>query len=142
MKRKHILFGLLSLLILGVAIGYYLFQKKTPNAAAYQTDAVVAAEELYATYETDETTANDLYLGKTLEVSGVIKSIENQSDAPTATIYLDAGGLLGGVACEIAKNEMSGDLATGQNIAIKGICSGLLMDVVLNRCVILNRETK
>lgn len=142
MKRKNIFYGILVLFLVGASIGYYLFQKKTPDASAYRTDEVVTATDLFAAYETDEPSANNKYLGKTLEVSGEIKSVENNTETPTATIYLEAGGLLGGVACELAKDQLPTTLSSGQTIAIKGICSGLLMDVVLNRCVILNHPTK
>ena len=138
MKRKQLLLGLLALLIVGASVGYYFFQKKTPDASAYRTDAKLSAMELFTAFELNENTANQQFLGKTLEVQGEIKSIDNKADSPTATVYLDGGGLLGGIACEMAKDKLSDDLAPGQSILIKGICSGLLMDVVLNRCVIVN----
>lgn len=139
MKNKTTLLLIVFLLALaGGAVGFYLYQKPTPTAASFQTDHTLQATALFTDYQTDEVAANERYLGKTLELTGTIREISIQEETGQATIYLEAGGIMGGVSCEIAADQPLAKVKAGEEITIKGICSGLLMDVVLNRCVIVN----
>lgn len=139
MTMKQKIIGLvLILMVAGAAIGYHLYQKPTPDASSYSTDYAVTATDLFAAYEDDEVAANDRYLGKTLQCTGEIREVVTNENGGTTTISLEAGGLLGGISCELVAGQSAEGLKPGQKITIKGICSGLLMDVVLNRCVIDN----
>lgn len=139
MENKTTLLLIVFLLALaGGAVGFYLYQKPTPTAAAFHTDHSISASALFIDYETDEAAANERYLGKTLELTGTIREISIQEETGQATIYLEAGGILGGVSCEMAADQQLAKAKPGEEVTIKGICSGLLMDVVLNRCVIVN----
>jgi hypothetical protein len=134
MKWKNLVLLVLILAALGAGYGYYLYQKPVPTAAALATDFSLAATELYAAYETDEAAANERYLGKTLELTGTVAAVTTD-EAGQVTVQLDAGGLLGGVSCELAPGQTT-ELQVGEEVRLKGICSGMLMDVVLNRCVV------
>jgi len=51
---------------------------------------------------------------------------------------LSFGGDLAGVGCQLEKNTKSNmnKLIVGESVTIKGICTGILIDVVLVDCVI------
>ena len=134
MKLKNIVLIVAILAALGGGYGYYLYQKPVPTAGDLKTDVSLAATELYSAYETDEAAANDRYLGKTLEVTGTVAGVTTDENGQV-TVQLEAGGLMGGVSCELAPGQTA-DVAEGQEIRLKGVCAGMLMDVVLNRCVI------
>lgn len=135
MNRNNILLLLGTVAIFAGLVGVYFYQQKTPDASAYTTDLKISAEELYAAYESDEAAANERFLGKTIEVSGTVKEVARNAENGTTTVHLETDGLLGTVSCELATN-VEETLEPGDSVNIKGICSGMLMDVVLNRCVI------
>lgn len=100
-------------------------------------DFKMAATELFEQFDADETAANAKYLDKVIEVEGSVLSVSEEEES--ITITLEAGGMLGGVICQLdplTKHEKT-SFAEGEKLKIKGICTGMLMDVVLVRCVIL-----
>ena len=105
-----------------------------------KSDAVekLAASDLSALYSTYEDSANKKYLGKIIQVTGVITEIENQQDT-MLTILLGDTLQLSRVNCLIDKNHIAAakNNVKGDVVKIKGICTGYLMDVELNRCVIV-----
>lgn len=135
---KKILLALLVLAVAGGGVGYYLYEKPVADAGASATELTVGATELFAAYEADEAAANDRFLSKNLAVSGEVADVSTTESGVT-TVSLVAGGLLGGVACELAPGQSAEGLSPGQQTTIKGFCSGLLMDVVLSRCVIVKQ---
>ena len=88
----------------------------------------------------DEKKANAKYLGKIVEVSGII-SEKTKDRIGNYNITLQ-GPDLAGIGCEF-ENKVQDKLANlkeGQEVKIKGICTGVLMDVVLVDCVIENND--
>ncbi|MBK7298775.1 MAG: hypothetical protein IPI91_20055 [Flavobacteriales bacterium] len=47
---------------------------------------------------------------------------------------LETGDALAGVVCEFEKNDMPNEWKAGDQASIKGICTGMLLDIVLIRC--------
>jgi hypothetical protein len=125
-------------LVLACIIGaYYYTQRDFRNdivnkEALFQLDA----KALIAEYEMGEAHANDRYLGKTIAVNGTIRSVEREGGE--VTIFLDAGDPLSEVVCEMNMNVAQdySDYRTGDQVVIKGECSGKLMDIILVNCVI------
>lgn len=136
MNRRKILLFIGIAALCAALTGFYFYQQKTPDASSYTTDLKISAEELFAAYESDESAANDRFLGKTIEVSGVVQEVARNLENGTTTVLLKTDGLLGAVSCELAAS-VDEALNSGDPVKLKGICSGMLMDVVLNRCVIL-----
>jgi len=71
-------------------------------------------------------------------VKGTISDI--QSDSPgTTTVNLETGELFK-ISCQMAPGEeiASEAAAIHKTVELKGICSGMLMDVVLVNCVVSN----
>lgn len=140
---KRILIFLLLIVVLASAwYGYKLYTGKVPSLTEVKTDASISAADLIAAFEKDSASANKQYLGKILEVSGNVKSIEKES----ATLSLGTADGNSSVRCSIdsafVKNLES--LNTGSTVTIKGNCTGFMpdetglglgSDVVLNRCV-------
>ena len=87
-------------------------------------------------FKDDESGANLLYNDKILSIKGRVLRIENNGD--TRNVVLGDESSLGGVICEFqAEHKDEADkLQPGQQISVKGICTGMLLDVVLVRCVL------
>jgi hypothetical protein len=137
MSRNVVYIGLAVILVAVIAAVYLynLGHKSLENALP---DYVVTATNLFAEYSADETAANKKYLDKILEVNGILLSTEMNIDS-TYNVKLDSGDPIGAVICNLDASESPDvkSLEEGQNITIRGICSGMLLDVLLNKCVIV-----
>lgn len=132
--KKKIILGIVILVLLGLAYGGYEYFRPHQSLKNLKSDVTLTAENLFTEYETDETTSNEKYLDKVIEVTGKIKLIATKEDGIT-TITLDANNDLSGVICELDKSAKHRDFKTGEAATFKGMCTGMLMDVVLVRCV-------
>lgn len=128
---------ILTLLVIGVLaavlIYRYTFRKTELSVASKKADIEIGAGELLKSYETDEAAANTMYLGKIVRVTGMVESVSE--DSIGVSVYLKDPDAIAGVICSFDKktNDISW-VENGKTVAIKGICTGYLMDVVLNRC--------
>jgi hypothetical protein len=132
---KFVLYFLLILIVLA-GIAWFVFLN-VPQASNIGKPAEfqLPATELFQAFEQDEATSNTKYIGKVIEVSGTIEEISTDEKG-SPVVLLAGGGDFGGVLCtfEASEKDKVTALATGQNVKIKGSCSGMLMEVVLNRC--------
>lgn len=130
------------LFVVAVGIGLYIYNKPHQNIARATPAHTVTANELVADYTGDENAANDKYLGKVIQVTGEIGEII-PGDNETTQILLYTEDPLTSVSCnlEMPRQEvLAMEPASGQTITVKGKCTGVLMDVVLERCVIVSIE--
>ena len=100
----------------------------------------VQAELLYNHYVSDEARADTMYLDKVVLVSGVVEEIL-ANEHGEKVLMLETPELFG-VSCTMdsTQNKKLQDIQTGSAVVIKGICHGMLMDVVLVKCVLVNEE--
>ena len=98
-----------------------------------KADVSINADSLYAAFEKDEATANQLYLDKVIEVYGTIESIKQTDSISNITLGVN-GSFMGAVNCSTKERI---EVSEGSDIKLKGLCQGFLMDVVLNQCVIV-----
>jgi hypothetical protein len=120
-------------ILAAVLVYLYTFRKTELSVASKKADIEIAAGELIRSFEADEAAANTLYLGKIIRVTGVVESVSE--DSVGISIYLQDPDAMAGVICSFDKktNDISW-VEKGTTVAIKGICTGYLMDVVFNRC--------
>jgi hypothetical protein len=140
---KRIVVVLLVIIVLAAAFyGYKLYTGKVPSLTEVKADASITATDLIAAFEKDSASANKQYLGKILEVSGNVKSVEKES----ATVSLGLSEGNSSVRCSVDSAFVKDieSLNPGSAITIKGNCTGFMpdetglglgSDVVLNRCV-------
>jgi len=134
---KKLLIIVLILVAGAASYGYYLYNKPRSGAADMKTAYTVDAKSLFAEFSADENAANAKYLGKAIEVSGTVSSIETD-DRGTMNVSL-ATDEMGSVNCQFEKKDKMPELTAGKSINVKGVCSGYLLDVVLVDCVIENK---
>ena len=140
---KRLVVVLLVIIVLAVGwYGYKLYTGKVPSLTEVESDASITATDLIAAFEKDSASANKQYLGKILEVSGNVKSVEKES----ATVSLGLAEGNSSVRCSVDSAFVKDieSLNPGSAITIKGNCTGFMpdetglglgSDVVLNRCV-------
>ncbi len=132
--KKLLLLGVVAAII-GGSIGIYLWNKPVTSTSKLDAEVQITANELFDAYTQDEVAADVSYLGKVLEVSGTLKEIRTTDNGKPALV-LETHDALFGVLCEFEDEAVAKALEPGSEVKIKGVCSGMLFDVVLNRCVI------
>lgn len=136
--KKYLLYFVL-LLLLGVGGMYYYTQRDSRNDIVNRKPSEeISAVALLQAFEQDEKVAEDRFLGKTIEVSGQVQSIDTNTEKTTIT--LDTGDPISAIVCEMNNNLKTdfSQIMEGQDLALKGECSGKLMDIILVNCVMIN----
>lgn len=133
--KKTIFFIAAILMVLVSIYGYLTYNKKHGDALQLSPDFKLTAVDLFDQYAEDEDSANERYLGKLLEVEGSVSDIEN--DETSLKIYLFTGDRTSSIQCEFEQNLNVANLEVGRILTVRGFCSGKLLDIVLNRCVLI-----
>lgn len=123
--------------LIGLGIGMYMFQKPHDNLSDLKADYSLAATELFHEYETDETQANQRYLDKVIQIEGTLAEISETGEGD-AVLFLRPDDAMFGVSCAFSGADAQRALALseGSSLSIKGVCTGMNLDVNLVRCVI------
>ncbi len=134
---KKILFGLLAIIAIIAIAGLVIWNLPAENVAKKTVDYTISANELFGEYTSNEKAGNTKYIDKVLIVNGKIEDM--MKDETGAQVVLISGSDIGnGVMCTLEESESAkaAQLKRGDEVSIKGRCSGMLMDVVLNKCTI------
>lgn len=140
MTKKKLVLGLVFFLALAMVIAVitwrYVFREAETNVAARSVDVEISVTDLVSRFETNEEAANADLLGKVLLVEGLVESLKE--DSLSISVYLKNPEDMAGVICSFGKNDVeSSKVNAGTTLKVKGICTGYLLDVVLNRCVLV-----
>lgn len=132
---------MISSVILVTSIIFIVIYYK-PHRSVRQEEAAftVTVSELVDAFRQDEMKANALYAGKVLEVEGALKEmILNDS---TLILLMGDSTRMMGVSCYLNKDQKGKytSLTRGEPVKVKGICNGLLLDIVLDKCILLPAE--
>ena len=135
-KRVKYLIPVLIVIFLGITAGLMAYYKPHKSVANINPDYVTHADALYDEFILQEQRANEKYLDKVVMVKGEVKQVTKVAD-DRVNITLETGDEIFGVSCTFEKGNS--DLLAmneGDEISVKGICAGMLMDVVLINCVL------
>ncbi|NOU16458.1 MAG: hypothetical protein HOO91_02735 [Bacteroidales bacterium] len=120
-------------LIVAIFVWLYAFRKADLSVSSQKAEIEIAATGLLKKFESNEAEANTAYLGKVIIVSGTIDKITE--DSTTVSVYLKNPEDVSGVMCGFNKTMIDKSIIKpGNSVRVKGICTGYLMDVVLNKC--------
>jgi len=127
----------LAVVILGIIaaifIWLYTFRKADLSVASQKAEIEISSTDLLKKFESNEESANTAYLGKVIIVSGTIDKITE--DSTNISVFLKNPDEIAGVICGFNKTMIDKTtIKPGDAIRVKGICTGYLMDVVLNKC--------
>jgi len=125
----------LAFLVVFLVLKFYIFRNAETSVASKKADITLNSGDLVKSFETDEKGSDTKYLNKIILVKGVVDNVaENKADV---SVYLKDKDATSGVMCSFDKTEFAKNkVKAGDQIGIKGICSGYLLDVVLNKCSI------
>lgn len=139
--KKIIIISVLSLLVLSISAGIYLYNKG-PEDIKTLSGIPVNADELYSLFTTDSVLAGKKFTSKVLLVSGQITEVSlNASQQKVILIKTGTDGAF--INCTL--EEAANDIALNKPVSIKGICSGMgqgdaglgiQADIYLTHCLI------
>jgi hypothetical protein len=126
-------------IVSGITYGLYQFGRKHSDLSHAEPAFKLSSAELYSAFESNEADASARYLGKVLEVRGNIAQLEYSTADSTLSITLREEDMFSGVICTFMGTNTPAELklSPGDKITVRGECSGMLMDVLLNNCVII-----
>jgi hypothetical protein len=136
---KIALFVVFFMALAGILTGIYLFRMEHKDLKKVNPDFTITAADLQNAFEGDETAANAKYVGKILDVGGIIESIKQAEDKST-NVALKTGSDLGSVISTFQSDSDVSGLREGDSILIRGECSGYLTDVLLNNCTVIEKK--
>lgn len=123
-------------ILTGVVVGLMMYTRKHPDLSGVKPDHTISASGLFSEFETNEADAGARYIGKVIEVSGIIMALD-QGNSDAKSVTLDSGSPFGGIICTFQDPVSADGLVKGEEVTIRGECSGMLMDVLLNNCVLI-----
>jgi len=136
---RNILILLAIALVGGILAVMYTFRKTAVSVGSKKAEVEIQATGLLEAFETDEVKANEMYLGKIVSVTGTVESVSE--DSVGISVYLKEDADFAGVICSFDKSaDDVTNVNKGNVVVIKGICTGYLMDVVMNRCALVSRQ--
>lgn len=145
MKRIIILAVFVIIAVVGL-YAYSEYNRKNVDLANKKADITTNTSSLIASFEKDTASANKEYVDKIIEVSGIVKSIDTNGNP--VVIALGETGQMSSVQCSMDSIHAADYSAIKERavIIIKGKCTGgktedlFGTDVILNRCVIVNKK--
>jgi hypothetical protein len=133
---KIALFVIFFIAVAGILAALYLYNLKPKDLQKVKPDFVVTATDLQKAFEDDEKASSLKYINRIVEVSGEIINIES-GEKFSLNITLQTGNDFSKVTCTFHDVKDPGVFTLGKQIIIRGICSGILSDVLLNNCAII-----
>lgn len=138
------IFKLLIAIIISIAVillaGYLYFRympdKKVSGVAP---DYKVSCTEIAMEYEANPEASDKKYIDRIIEVTGKIDEITKDQNNSFVFILREEGSN-SGVLCTLSQesDKNVSKYRVGDSVKIKGTCSGMLFEVVLNKCAIVD----
>jgi hypothetical protein len=138
---KIALFAVLFIAVAAILAALYLFSMKHSDIKKARPDFLITATQLQKEFEYDETKASLKYINKILEVTGTIISVK-QEENNSVNISLSTENHISSVICTCPAISDTSVFKRGNQIIVRGICSGFLMDVLMNNCAVIENKTQ
>lgn len=142
MKKFFRIIGVLAVIGMLTAILLYIFvyNKPHPDYAKVKPRYTLTAEELFRSYQTDDSAAME-YTGAVVQISGQVARID-RIDSLVIAVMVFEEGLFGeeGIRCTMLPgyHQQTEAIAPDQQVTIKGLCTGYNdTDVILEKCSII-----
>ena len=138
---KVALFFVTFIAIAAILAALYFYNLKSTDMAKARPDFILTASALQKAFENDETKASLSYINKIVEVTGTIFSVK-PGEKGAVNVSLATESDLSSVICTFPAISDPSVFKTGDQITLRGECSGLLIDVLLNNCAIVQQKTE
>jgi hypothetical protein len=133
---KIALFFVSFIALAAILAALYMYNLKHTDMARARPDFVITAQQLQKEFEDNETAASSRYINKVLEITGKIASVEPAGNN-VISISLETSSDFSSVICTFPAVADPSRLIVGNEITVRGECSGFLLDVLLNNCAVI-----
>jgi len=143
--KKFLIAGLL-IAVTGIIVAALVFKfyinKPHDDIEKAKPDYSMAANELWLLYTSEYKTADSLYTGKVIELSGTINRAEKSDSLVYVVFVMEADSMFGdkSVRCEMLQkyNDAASKIKADTPMKIKGFCTGFDdTDIKFNKCSII-----
>jgi hypothetical protein len=137
--KKSFKIALVTMAFLGLAgicVGLYLYNLQDKNLQKAKPDFAMTSIDLQRAFEDNEAVSIAKYANKIIEVTGTIESVK-AGEGNITNVALKTGSELSSVICTLSSQSDPAALVSGREVTIRGECSGFLLDVLLNNCVVI-----
>jgi hypothetical protein len=138
---KVALFFVTFIAIAAILAALYYYNLKATDMTKAKPDFIVTASALQKAFEDDEAKASVTYINKILEVTGKIASVKPGENS-VVSISLITESDLSSVICTFPAVSNPSVFRVGDEITLRGECSGFLNDVLLNNCALIRQKTE
>ena len=127
----------MAIVVLASVLAVVVVKRPEAGITDQEADFSLSAADLIHAFSEDEAEADRLYSGKVLEVHGKVKEIISHETAPILIIGNNGGTM--NVSCYLQTEKVSqlAEIQQGDDVKVKGICNGMLTDIMLDRAMIL-----
>ena len=136
MNKKIILLILIALALMAGVFVWMEFNRGLSGAEEMPVKEQVSASVLLEAFQTDEAGATARFVGTTeqvVQVHGTVRAVEPSAPG-SMNVVLSTDDDMAGVVCEFREGDVPAEWKAGMEVSIKGICTGMLLDVILVRC--------
>jgi hypothetical protein len=139
--KKIIAFSLLLIVIIGGGVGIHLYNKPHADISKMPPDFILDAKALFDEFDSEEANASQKYIDKVLQVHGTLVESNTNTDG---SVILSLEDVFFGVSCAFDRTMVSSlatkleQLKPGEEVTIKGQCDGMLTDVKLSHCTLVD----
>jgi hypothetical protein len=135
---KIALFVVFFIALGGIGAALYMYNLKHKDLQNIKPDFFITAVDLQKAFNDDEAAATIKYVKKVLEISGIIESVKTGEER-VINLTLKTENNFSSVICTFPASAESSKLKAGDQITLKGECSGFLMDVLINNCTVISK---
>ena len=134
------LIKILGALLIVLLIGYLVVMNlPQANIEGKDVEESISAELLYQAFVDDESEAEADYLGKVIRVDGIIDEVYNdENNASVVVLSSESGEPVSVITLEGSQTEKIQAYKEGDEISIKAMCNGMLMEVTLSKGLIVD----
>lgn len=133
---KIALFVVFFIALGGILAALYMYNLRHKDLKNVKPDFVTTAIALQKEFEIGESAATTKYINKVLEINGKIESAR-AGEGNIINITLKTGSDFSSVICSFPSTINIEQFVIGNQITLRGECSGFLMDVLLNNCAVI-----
>lgn len=140
MKTKYFKIIVIGLIIIIVSLFFIikLYNKPFLDIKNSTPKFKVTAQEILNDFEVNEKLANEKYVDNVILIKGVIAGISFENGI--SIITLKGENDFPNIICHMLPKDNLGilKLKKEEQIMVKGVCTGYLLDVMMVRCVLTN----
>ena len=139
--RRYQIIILVGLGIVAVVAtyGFNEYNRKLSDTRQLKAAFQIEAADFVRQFEANGSLATAQYSDKVIDVQGFVSSMDVTDTS--GIVFLNDGNSQSSVMCQFGQKTFQEikELGIGERVIIKGICTGYLMDVVMVRCVLINK---